>query len=216
MNLTQFTKYWQTKGWLWMFIAAICVLGVCWLISERHNVQGTYDRYNIIAKKHNNHNDHRNGQYFPQSIDYHDRSLHIDGYNPITYNGGKPKSKSRIPVNSKGEEICRQTLEQLFSKPFAKCRPDFLFNSVTGENLELDMYNKELGIAVEYNGQQHYKYNSFMHGGSRDKFYGQQYRDRMKRDICKKLGIVLIEVPYTVKHQDIPNFLYQQLKQHGF
>ena len=78
------------------------------------------------------------------------------------------------------------------------------------------MYNKHYGLAVEYNGQQHYKFNKFMHQGSRDRFYGQQYRDKMKADICKKLNITLIEVPYTVKHQEIPNFLVQELRKHRF
>ena len=47
---------------------------------------------------------------------------------------------------------------------------------------------------------------------TRDAFHNQQYRDKIKRDSCKKLGIKLIEVPYTVKHEDIPNFLNNELK----
>lgn len=222
MNFVNFTKYWQTKGWLWMFIGAVVLLGMCWLISERHNIQGTYDKYNIVSK--NQSKKTSGNKYFPQSIEYNDRRLLTGEYNPYTYDASGhlnrsgesgTKSRSRVPTNSKGEEICRSTLEMIFQRPFQKCRPSFLYNSVTGENLELDMYNKELGIAVEYNGQQHYKYNSFMHGGSKDKFYGQQYRDRMKKDICKKLGILLIEVPYTVKHDKIPEFLYQKLRETG-
>ena len=52
-----------------------------------------------------------------------------------------------------------------------------------------------------------------MHGGSKDKFYGQQYRDNMKRQISKKLGITLIEVPYTVSHKDIPDYLVKRLRE---
>jgi hypothetical protein len=55
-----------------------------------------------------------------------------------------------------------------------------------------------------------------MHRGSKENFYGQQYRDKMKRDICKKLGIRLIEVPYTVKHEDIPKYLTQRLREMGY
>ena len=196
---SRFASYWQAKGWLWLLIAAVSILGICWLISERNNIAGTYDRFNITVK--NNPEQFKiQRDYFPQSIDS-DQTF-------------TPKRK--VPQNSKGEEICRNTLQHIFKQPFPKCRPDFLFNSVTGENLELDMYNKNYGLAVEYNGQQHYKYNSFMHGGSKDKFYGQQYRDKMKRDVCKKLGITLIEVPYTVKHQDIPNYLAQRLREFNF
>ena len=195
---TRFSQYWQAKGWLWMLITALSILFVCWLISERNNIEGTYDRFNVTVRNNTEQFPERN--YFPQSI---------------SQTEGLSK-KGKIPTNSKGEEICRNTLQSIFKQPFEKCRPDFLFNSVTGENLELDMYNKHYGLAVEYNGSQHYKYNAFMHGGSKDKFYAQQYRDKMKRDICKKLGIVLIEVPYTVKHQDIESFLVQKLRNHSF
>jgi len=182
------SEYWQAKGWLYLFLGALGILFLCWLVSERNNLEGTYDSYELV----------RENNYFPQSI-------------------GKPKKKKKgIPQESRGEEICRNTLQDLFKQPFPKVRPDFLYNSVTGENLELDMYNKHYKLAVEYNGQQHYKYNSFMHSGSKDKFYNQQYRDRMKRDVCRKLGITLIEVPYTVKNQDIPNFLVNKLREGGF
>jgi hypothetical protein len=195
-------RYWESKGWLWLLIGAMSVLAVCWLISERNNNnEGTYDRFNLTVRDQQKFPE-RN--YFPQSID----SSVGSGHHPV--------KKNKPPMNSKGEDICRDTLQEIFKQPFPKCRPDFLFNSVTGEKLELDMYNKHYGLAVEYNGQQHYKYNSFMHGGSKDKFYGQQYRDKMKRDICKKLGIVLIEVPYTVKHNDIPQFLAQKLREYRF
>jgi hypothetical protein len=195
---SRFANYWQSKGWLWMLITAISILAACWLISERNNIEGTYDRFDITLK--NQDNKIQEQQYFPQSINY----------------GSPYPTKRKVPQNSKGEEICRNTLQHIFKQPFPKCRPDFLYNSVTGENLELDMYNKYYGLAVEYNGQQHYKYNSFMHGGSKDKFYGQQYRDKMKKDICKKLGITLIEVPYTVKHDDIPNFLVNKLREYQY
>ena len=33
-----------------------------------------------------------------------------------------------------------------------------MFNSVTGKPLEFDCFNKELLIACEYNGRQHYEY----------------------------------------------------------
>jgi len=203
---TQFTRYWQAKGWLWLAIGAVSVLAVCWLASDRNNKEGTYDRFNLTVRDPQKLPERH---YFPQSIG---SSKAQDVWPAPDHN----KKKQSIPINSKGEEICRNTLQEIFKQPFPKCRPDFLFNSVTGEKLELDMYNKHYGLAVEYNGQQHYKYNAFMHGGSKDKFYGQQYRDKMKHAICKKLGIVLIEVPYTVKNQDIPQYLVQKLREYNF
>lgn len=118
--------------------------------------------------------------------------------------------------DSKGEVECRKVLENLFRKPFSKDRPDFLRNPVTGGdfNLELDCFNPQEKIAVEYNGVQHYKYIPYFHK-NREAFMNQKYRDHMKREMCQKNGILLIEVPYTVKIPDIQNYLVTELKKHN-
>ena len=51
-----------------------------------------------------------------------------------------------------------------------------------------------------------------MHKGSSTNFQNQQYRDIMKRDLCKKNNINLIEVPYTIKHDDIEQYIIYKLK----
>lgn len=131
-----------------------------------------------------------------------------------------PSSRSSLQqsssCSSKGEEMCKTFIEFYFQKPFHKIRPEFLRNPVTGENLELDLYNSELRLAIEYNGSQHYQYNSFMHKNSRDKFQNQQYRDLIKKDLCGKANITLIIVPYTVPHDKIGSFLFDELKKLGF
>jgi hypothetical protein len=81
----------------------------------------------------------------------------------------------------------------------------------TDNNLELDCYNEELKIAVEYNGIQHYKYIPFFHK-NKEAFQNQKYRDYMKREICEKNGIKLIEVPNTVKIENIESYLREKLK----
>lgn len=115
--------------------------------------------------------------------------------------------------DSKGEIECRRVLEKMFNKPFNKARPDFLNNPVTGGNfnLELDCFNDELGLAVEYNGVQHYKFVPFFHK-NKEAFLNQKYRDDMKRRICKEYNIKLIEVPHTVKVDDIEYFLKNEMK----
>ena len=119
-------------------------------------------------------------------------------------------TSSSSSKDSKGETECRRVLEARFGKSFAKTRPDFMKNSVTGSNLELDCYNPQLKIACEYHGVQHYKYTPFYH---RDKqhFYNQQYRDKETKELCAKNGILLIEVPYTVKIPDIEQYILQRL-----
>lgn len=123
--------------------------------------------------------------------------------------------KKSKPFESKGEKECKRVLERYFSRPFPKARPSYMNNSVTNFNLELDCYCRELGLAVEYNGKQHYQYIPYFHR-NKDAFRCQQYRDVMKRDLCKKNNICLIEVPYTVKNDDIERYLIQKLKQNGY
>lgn len=131
-----------------------------------------------------------------------------------------PKIGRKPPQESKGELECRRVLQEIFSRSFAKDRPNFLRNPVTSNgiesnNLELDCFNSELKLAVEYNGIQHYKYIPYFHK-TKDAFQNQKYRDYMKREMCEKNGITLIEVPYTVKIPDIKSFLLNKLSFAGY
>lgn len=120
------------------------------------------------------------------------------------------KEKSFMPKMSAGELRCKIYLEKIFNKPFNKIRPNFLKNNVTGYNLELDLYNEELGLAVEYNGEQHYKYTKGVHKNY-EHFLNQKYRDEIKKMLCYKNNIILIEVPFKIK--EIELFLYLKLKE---
>jgi len=117
--------------------------------------------------------------------------------------------------DSKGETECRRVLEKVFGRPFNKIRPNFLNNPVTdsGHNLELDCYNQDLRLGVEYHGKQHYEYVPYFHK-NKEAFYNQKYRDELKKRMCKDNGIVLIEVPYTVKENDIEDFLTKQIRKY--
>ena len=128
------------------------------------------------------------------------------------YNGQHhPENKTE----SKGELECRRFLETVFQVPFSKARPDFLRNPITGNNLEIDCFNPNLRLGVEYNGKQHYAYTSFFHR-NKEASINQQYRDELKRRICRDNNIHLIEVPYTLKLDDIGPFLSLKLKQLGY
>lgn len=130
------------------------------------------------------------------------------------------KKTRKTPQESKGEVECRRSLQSIFQKPFPKARPNILRNPVTSENgndnnLELDCYNPELKLACEYQGVQHYKFIPYFHK-NRDAFQNQKYRDHLKKEMCQKNGIVLIEVPYTVKVPDIYNYISKKLDEVGF
>lgn len=128
--------------------------------------------------------------------------------------GVEIREKKMVPKTSKGELECKRVLEKIFNVPFRKERPDFLRNPVGNNNFELDCVNMDLKLACEYNGVQHYKFSQFFHG-NRDAFQNQKYRDYLKQDFCRKNGIDLIVVPYTVKLENIETYIETELKKIG-
>ena len=138
-------------------------------------------------------------------------------YEPDMFTLKNRPSTESTKKQSSGETECRRVLQHLFSRPFPSVRPNFLRNPVTrgGNNLELDCFNEQLRLAVEYNGQQHYKYVPYFHN-SHEAFRNQQYRDEIKRRICIDNGITLLEVPYTIKTKDIAAYLVDELRKRGY
>jgi hypothetical protein len=126
----------------------------------------------------------------------------------------RPTEGGSSSSSSGGELECRRVLESIFApERFPKARPDFLRNPVTENyNLELDCYNSDLGIAVEYDGAQHAKYTPHFHA-SIDAFRTQQYRDYIKNQLCIQNGITLIRVPHSVKIEDIHAYILSELRQ---
>ena len=131
------------------------------------------------------------------------------------YNSDNQTHKSYKKQGSKGERECRRVLESLFGESFPNTRPMYMQNEITKEKLELDCYNEKIGLALEYNGKQHYEYNSFFHS-SYAEFKEQQYRDFMKKSLCDRYGIKLIVVPYTIKLEDIEEYIINDLRKFGY
>ncbi len=99
------------------------------------------------------------------------------------------------------EEICRTLFETMFNKKFIKSKPDWLMGS-KGYLLELDGYCEELNLAFEYNGMQHYKvvYNE-------ESLKRAQRNDKLKNKTCTDKKIHLINIPYTVKTDDMQQYI---------
>ena len=112
----------------------------------------------------------------------------------------------------KAEGICRQTLERLYRSKFPTVHPEWLVNPKTKRKLELDCYNERLNIALEYNGRQHYEWPNFTNQ-SRAEFDKQVARDAYKKTACKRRGVFLITIPYTVRNKDIPGTIERILKE---
>lgn len=113
---------------------------------------------------------------------------------------------------SKGETECKAALLRIYGVPFYTVRPDWLRNK---RNMELDCYNESLksekypgGIAVEYQGEQHYDVVKKYHPNGKADLKKQQFRDQLKRELCRRHGVYLIEVDCRkIKLDQIEGFL---------
>ena len=121
------------------------------------------------------------------------------------------KSKRGPPKCSKGEAECRRVLENYFQAPFPNIRPSYLTNPMTGRALEIDCYNERLRIGCEYHGRQHFEYTPFMHKNL-EAFEKQKFRDEIKINKCRELGIKLIVVPYTIPVKSIQQYILNKVK----
>lgn len=117
---------------------------------------------------------------------------------------------SRYSNESKREAICRQSLESIYKKQFPRCRPDFLKNPLTGYNLELDMFNEELMIALEEQDISHVAYPNRYHK-TKEEFIKRVQYDKYKADRCAEHGVYLITLPYTVPINQIYNYILERI-----
>ncbi len=81
------------------------------------------------------------------------------------------------------------------------------------------MYNKQselwkvfiiliLKIAVEFNGEQHYKFIPYFH---KDIETFEKQRDRLKEEKCNQNNIKLICVPYYLNNSEIKEFIKNKI-----
>jgi len=202
MSFSFFYKWrvwWEKHGWGIILFSSLLILFFLWFFYSRHRPNGTSSAsWDEIFSR------------FTTPSPLPERRTYV----PPPVSSFSPTSSSSIMM-SKGERACKEFLEFALQKPFHKRRPSFLLNPVTGRPLELDLYNEDLRLAVEYNGSQHYEFNQKMHP-SRDSFHNQKYRDLIKKQLCERHGIHLIIVPYTVPIEKIPEFLFQSLRTSGY
>ena len=112
-----------------------------------------------------------------------------------------------------GERIVRDIFEQMFSAPFPRAKPRWLVNT-RGNRMELDGYCRELNLAFEYHGEQHYKHGRFFHQGAKS-LPKRRAADARKRRLCRSKGVLLIEVPFTVSAKEMPTYIYRQIEDSG-
>src|SRR5207253_2234671 len=106
-----------------------------------------------------------------------------------------------------------------FKKQFIHTREiDWLINPLTGYHLELDCYNEELAVALEYQGITHYKWPNYLQNkpNTRYAFEKAINRDKIKRQLCKDNNVFLIEIPFTIKNDDIPTYIFNVLDYNNY
>jgi len=192
--------------WIARIVLLILFLLFLWILFKKKN--GLTSRKKIKA---------------PFNFNIHDETIKLLENISLYYNNPFERSQQLLSTSTqkqpqkrwKMEEECRRILEGLFDKTFVSIRPEFLKSPMTKKNLELDCYNEELKLALEYNGKQHYSYCPYFHKNKKA-FYAQVHRDNWKRQRCMEYGITLIEVPYYIPKEELPQFIIKQLQLRGY
>lgn len=117
-----------------------------------------------------------------------------------------PQHLRRQQHRSKVEAYCCEIMEDIYGQPFNTSYPDFLRNPETGRKLEIDCYNEDLKIGLEYNGPTHYLWPNYT-SQTKVEFIKQIRRDRYKVDACDANGVYLITVPYNVPTNMLKSFI---------
>jgi len=108
------------------------------------------------------------------------------------------------------EILCQEIMYEVFNKKFIKIKPKTLKNR-NGHGLELDCYNEELKINIEYDGIQHYIYPNRLHKNKKQ-FKLQQQNDSDKDQWCIDNNILQIRVSYKYDtKEEIQNYIKEQL-----
>ena len=111
------------------------------------------------------------------------------------------------------ERICRAHVQQIFGKKFPKSNPKWL-KSIGGFQMELDGYCKELHIAFEHQGEQHYTTQS-QYIVTKEQLSKRKKMDKHKRMLCAKHKVRLIEIPALFNRtqlEDLSRLIYDECK----
>lgn len=145
---------------------------------------------------------------------------------PVSKTMGKPMSKTmgkssadvvkdlRKHPRSKSEAAVIRYLEEVTGKRFPTVNPSWLVLSHEGtKTLELDGYNKELGVAVEFSGPLHTKWSPSIE--SYPAYFERIRRDIIKRETCKKHGVHFFTIDISLPREHWRNYILSRLYDFG-
>ncbi len=111
---------------------------------------------------------------------------------------------------SRRERLCRAYFETIFGEKFPNCYPGSWLVNQAGKKIQLDGYCEKLGIAFEYQGEQHYREVKLFH---RKKTLDMQKQvDALKQELCRRKEITLIEVPFYISDKNMGSYILKQLQ----
>ena len=121
---------------------------------------------------------------------------------------------------SNGEYLVSILLEQAFpGYKFELIKPEWLINPITNGIMELDLYNEELNLAVEYQGMFHFCDIEITNPRTLKKYQSLLRNDNYKKQICLERGINFITVDYDLNYVNVTkvrNYLYAELIKYGY
>jgi very-short-patch-repair endonuclease len=115
----------------------------------------------------------------------------------LTTTGREQKLKNSTKYLIDWDKKCRSKLQKKVKDLlYPNWVSDIVFEElpVLGTRMTLDFYNANKKLAVEVDGNQHYKYNKFFHSNSRQNFLSQLQRDEKKEYFCEINQIKLVRI----------------------
>jgi very-short-patch-repair endonuclease len=105
----------------------------------------------------------------------------------------KNSTRYLIKWNSTCKSKIQKRVKDLLKKYWIA---DIVFEEmpVISTRLTIDFYNANKKIAIEVDGNQHYKFNKFFHSNSRQNFLAQLQRDEKKELFCEINNIKLVRI----------------------
>ncbi len=135
---------------------------------------------------------------------------------PSSYTGGsilRAHVKDLVAhPRSHSEDLVVSLLEKLTGEKFPTVNPEWLIWE--GKTLELDGYNRKMGLAIEFSGPLHTKF--FPKQESYSSYFSRVVKDVVKRRMCKKHGVYLIVVDTSLPRPLWNDYLKSRLFDGGF
>lgn len=115
----------------------------------------------------------------------------------LTTTGREQKLKNSSKYLINWDKKCRSKIQKRVKDLlYPHWISDVVFEElpVLGTRMTIDFYNANKKLAIEVDGNQHYKYNKFFHSNSRQNFLSQLQRDEKKEYFCEINQIRLVRI----------------------